>query len=114
MGAAVLADFYGKCEAGGFEEVKLTYDYDYVDHVTGEVAHMSHEEPPVESSLQHAFDGLVVCTGTNTWASLPKFKGQEEFQVCVLARRRVSTILNSFIALSITLSNRTSNHVPVP
>jgi hypothetical protein len=80
MGAAVLADFYGKCEAGGFEEVKLTYDYDYVDHVTGEVAHMSHVEPPADASLQHAFDGLVVCTGTNTWASLPKFKGQEEFQ----------------------------------
>lgn len=26
------------------------------------------------------FDGVCVCTGTNTWASLPCFKGQERFQ----------------------------------
>jgi dimethylaniline monooxygenase (N-oxide forming) len=33
----------------------------------------------VEAGVQHAFDALVICTGTNTWASLPKFKGQEDF-----------------------------------
>lgn len=27
-----------------------------------------------------AFDGVCICTGTNTWASLPCFKGQESFK----------------------------------
>lgn len=27
-----------------------------------------------------AFDGVCICTGTNTWASLPCFKGQETFK----------------------------------
>ena len=26
------------------------------------------------------FDGVCICTGTNTWASLPCFKGQECFK----------------------------------
>lgn len=26
------------------------------------------------------FDGVCVCTGTNTWASLPCFKGQDVFK----------------------------------
>lgn len=26
------------------------------------------------------FDGVCICTGTNTWASLPCFKGQESFK----------------------------------
>ena len=47
LGARVLADFYGQCEAfdkrggktgatgAGFEAVKTSFAYDYVDHVTG-------------------------------------------------------------------------------
>lgn len=27
-----------------------------------------------------AFDGVCICTGTNTWASLPCFKGQDSFK----------------------------------
>lgn len=26
------------------------------------------------------FDGVCICTGTNTWASLPCFKGQDTFK----------------------------------
>ena len=28
----------------------------------------------------YAVDQIAVCTGTNTWASLPKFEGQENFK----------------------------------
>ena len=28
----------------------------------------------------HAFDGVCICTGTNTWACLPKFPGEEKFK----------------------------------
>jgi len=81
LGKAVLEDFYGKCESeGGFDKVKYTYDYDYVDHVTGETKRMSHAEPPPIEDTVFAFDALVVATGTNTWASLPKFKGNDEFK----------------------------------
>ena len=53
--------------------------YDYIDHVTGEQRRMSPLEPEADLSQVLAFDGLVVCSGTNTWASLPLFKGQELF-----------------------------------
>jgi len=42
-------------------------------------AHMSPVEPATEQGVVYAFDGLVVCSGTNTWASLPTFAGQEHF-----------------------------------
>lgn len=29
---------------------------------------------------EDGFDGVCICTGTNTWASLPCFKGQECFK----------------------------------
>ena len=30
--------------------------------------------------MEDGFDGVCICTGTNTWASLPCFKGQECFK----------------------------------
>jgi len=41
---------------------------------------MSHDEPCMDETVQYAFDGLIVATGTNNWASLPKFKGQENYE----------------------------------
>jgi hypothetical protein len=82
LGRKVLEDFYGKCDeaaGGGFEQVKLGYAYEYVDHVSGEVAAMEPTEPPpLDDTL--CFDGLVMCSGTNTWSSLPAFEGQDKFK----------------------------------
>eukprot|EP00904_Undaria_pinnatifida_P001516 jgi/Undpi1/11365/HiC_scaffold_30.g13662.m1 len=36
------------------------------------------EEEPMEE--ESGFDGVCICTGTNTWASLPCFKGQDKFK----------------------------------
>lgn len=39
------------------------------------------EEDPEEPMCDEGgFDGICICTGTNTWASLPCFKGQEGFK----------------------------------
>mmetsp|Transcript_31644 Transcript_31644/g.71137 ORF Transcript_31644/g.71137 Transcript_31644/m.71137 type:complete len:635 (-) Transcript_31644:271-2175(-) len=80
-GKEVMEGFYQACEAGGgFDKVKWRYDYEYLHHGTGERVWMRHEEPPAEVAVEHAFDALVVCTGTNNWASMPHFKGQESFK----------------------------------
>ncbi len=57
-----------------YGQVKLTYDYKYMDHVTGEEVAMSHVEPPPIDDTVFAFDGLYICTGTNYWPSQPIFK----------------------------------------
>ena len=36
------------------------------------------EQEPMED--EGGFDGVCICTGTNTWASLPCFKGKESFK----------------------------------
>lgn len=79
-GAEVLKDFYGKAEAEGFENVKKAYKYQYFDHVTGEKKVMCPSQAIAGKITTYAFDSLCVCTGTNTWASLPFFEGQEKFQ----------------------------------
>lgn len=49
-------------------------EYEYFDHVTGEKKLM---DPQASSTLRvFAFDAIAVCTGTNTWSSLPKFDGK--------------------------------------
>ena len=40
---------------------------------------MSHQEPPTDNDTVYEFDALIVATGTNTWASLPKFTGQDSY-----------------------------------
>ncbi|KAJ8604717.1 hypothetical protein CTAYLR_006564 [Chrysophaeum taylorii] len=76
-GAATLDDFYGKAATQGFEKIKGSYVYDYYDHVTGEKRRMDPSERATAKTL--AFDAVAVCTGTNTWASLPEFEGQDEY-----------------------------------
>lgn len=86
LGRAVLDDFYARCDAagsGGFARVKLGHAYEYVDHATGEREAMDPSEPePLAATF--CFDGLVLCSGTNTWASLPAFEGQDKFQGSIL------------------------------
>lgn len=79
LGASILKDFYGKAAEQGFEQVKSSYVYDYVDHVTGERRTMDPAAAGRAPTKTLAFDFVAVCTGTNTWASLPKFEGQESF-----------------------------------
>jgi len=78
-GAAVLKEFYEKAAAQGFEAVKSSFVYEYVDHVTGETRTMDPSDAARAEVQTFAFDSVAVCTGTNTWASLPKFEGQDEF-----------------------------------
>jgi len=79
-GAKTLKDFYDRAEKEGFENVKNTYKYDYYDHVTGEKQTMCPTQIDAGVTKTYAFDSLCVCTGTNTWASLPRFEGQEKFK----------------------------------
>merc|ERR1711988_362110 len=79
-GPKVLADFYGRAEKEGFENVKLKYKYEYYCHVTGELKVMCPSQVEQGVIKTYAVDQLAVCTGTNTWASLPKFEGQERFK----------------------------------
>jgi hypothetical protein len=76
----VLEDFYGRCEKEGFDKVKLIYDYEYIHPQTGELVEMNHNEPPADLEHEYAFDGLVICTGTNTWSALPCFPGQDNYK----------------------------------
>lgn len=41
---------------------------------------MCPSQPAEGVTTTYAFDQIAVCTGTNTWASLPKFDGQENFK----------------------------------
>jgi len=79
-GKEVLEDFYAKAEKDGFENVKLNYQYKYYCHKTGELMTMCPSQPAQGVTTTYAFDQIAVCTGTNTWASLPKFDGQENFK----------------------------------
>merc|ERR1719230_1548179 len=79
-GPKVLADFYGRAEKEGFESVKLKYKYEYYCHVTGELKVMCPSQVEQGVIKTYAVDQLAVCTGTNTWASLPTFDGQENFK----------------------------------
>merc|ERR1711988_732496 len=79
-GPKVLADFYGRAEKEGFENVKLKYKYEYYCHVTGELKVMCPSQVEQGVIKTYAVDQLAVCTGTNTWASLPTFDGQENFK----------------------------------
>ena len=74
-GAEILRAFHSGDEP--FEEAKKHFVYDYYDHQTSEKRTMA---PPTETNIQtYTFDAVCVCTGTNTWASLPAFQGQDEF-----------------------------------
>jgi len=77
-GAQVLKTFHQLAEAQGFNKVKSTFSYDYYDHITGEKLQMIPGAPP-SAVKTYVVDSLAVCTGTNTWAVLPSFDGQEEF-----------------------------------
>jgi len=79
LGPRVLEDFYCKAEQDGFENVKLCYSYDYYDHKTGELKRME-PETGKEEYFTYYFDGIAVCTGTNTWPCLPPLNGQENFK----------------------------------
>merc|ERR1711988_759516 len=79
-GPKVLADFYGRAEKEGFENVKLKYKYEYYCHVTGELKVMCPSQVEQGVIKTYAVDQIAVCTGTNTWASLPSFDGQENFK----------------------------------
>lgn len=78
-GATVLKDFYAKAAEKGFEKVKSTYAYEYYDHISGEKRAMEPSDAQRAPTKTFAFDCVAVCTGTNTWASLPKFDGQDDF-----------------------------------
>jgi len=83
LGMQVLNDFYEKAEKDGYENVKYTYVYDYYDHKTGELTRMEPESENERCYTYH-FDGIAVCTGTNTWACLPCFKGEERFKGLII------------------------------
>ena len=76
-GAKTLKAFYAKCEVEGCKKVKSAYAYDYFDHVTGERKKMQPEA--VFELVTYAVDHVAICTGTNHWASLPRFEGQDCF-----------------------------------
>mmetsp|Transcript_16421 Transcript_16421/g.53528 ORF Transcript_16421/g.53528 Transcript_16421/m.53528 type:complete len:646 (+) Transcript_16421:81-2018(+) len=78
-GAKTLKAFYDKAEAEGFDKVKSGHVYDYYDHVTGEKRTMDPADACAAVTKIYAFDHVAVCTGTNTWASLPRFEGQDDF-----------------------------------
>jgi len=79
VGAKCLKAFYDKAEAEGFENVKDEHAYDYFDHKTGARARMDPRAKGTAVVRVFAFDHVAVCTGTNTWASLPRFEGQDAF-----------------------------------
>ena len=78
-GKEVLDDFYSRAEKEGFENIKNTYAYKYFDHVTGEEKMM---RPKTGAGVERTFavDSIAVATGTNTWAALPRFNGQAEYE----------------------------------
>ena len=76
-GALTLQAFYAQCEKEGFPHVKGSYAYDYFDHVTGERRRMAPQAPFEE--VTYCVDHVAICTGTNHWASLPRFEGQDLF-----------------------------------
>ena len=80
LGEDVLKDFYDKAAKTSFKEMKEKFIYKYVDHVTGEHRQMAPADWNKGDTTTYAYDCLCVCTGTNTWASLPKFPGQEKFK----------------------------------
>ena len=80
LGKEVLDEFYGKAAKSSFKEMKEKFVYKYVDHVTGKTRPMSPADWKKGTTRTYAYDCLCVCTGTNTWASLPKFPGQEKFK----------------------------------
>ena len=98
-GAKTLEAFYAKAEKEGFDKIKDGYAYDYFDHATGRRRRMCPGDLGKAPVVTYAVDHVAICTGTNHWASLPRFEGQGAFE---RERRAASNLAPSRRRVAVT------------